>query len=103
MESQETLLESQLSQRMCHDAVLSTSVICGVIWLSKRRKREKSKDEVLKKCMSVLDRHIDEHQVFREYEANALRDLPEGLQCNLKINVSELIVNAQKEHYSLMQ
>ncbi|KAK7862797.1 hypothetical protein R5R35_005980 [Gryllus longicercus] len=105
MESQETLLESQLAPSVCHYAVPSTSAasVTCVYGSQKKKKRETSEDEVLKKCMSVLDRHIDEHQVFGEHVASALRELPERLQCKLKIDISELIVNARKEHYNSMQ
>ncbi|GLH16714.1 Uncharacterized protein GBIM_20982 [Gryllus bimaculatus] len=101
MKSQEILLESQLASTMSHDAGPSTYVVSSAS--QKKRKREISKDEILKKCMTVLETHIDEHQVFGKFVASALRDLPERLQYKLKIDVTELIVNAQKEHYSLMQ
>ncbi|KAK7863634.1 hypothetical protein R5R35_006171 [Gryllus longicercus] len=105
MESQETLLESQLAPSVCHYAVPSTSAasVTCVYGSPPKKKRDTSEDEVLKKCISVLDRHIDEHQVFGEHVASALRELPERLQCKLKIDISELIVNARKEHYNSMQ
>lgn len=65
--------------------------------LQKRRKQIEE-DIVLQKCLAILDNHVDDRQVFGNYVANALRNLPERFERKLRIKIQEVVINIEKEY-----